>query len=287
MSRLPETALLTALALISFASNSILTRLGLGGGEMDAATFTLVRIAAGAVVLAALVRTQHGPPVAKAGRAWVGPVALFAYAAPFSFAYVRIGAAAGALLLFGAVQITMIGRGVAAGERPGPRGWAGIALAAAGLAWLTLPAVGRPDPIGSALMIVAGCSWGVYSLAGRRATNALAANARSFAWAVPLAVGVDVAVAAVGSVKVSPRGLVLAAASGAITSGLGYAIWYRALRGLTATQAAILQLSVPLIAAAGAVVVLHESVNPRLAISSAAVIGGVALVLSARRTANR
>jgi drug/metabolite transporter (DMT)-like permease len=290
MSRLPETALLTALALISFASNSILTRLGLGAGGMDAATFTTVRLAAGAIVLVALVRIQHGPSLAQAGRAWVGwvgPLALFAYAAPFSFAYVRIGAAAGALLLFGAVQITMIGRGIAAGERPGPRGWAGITLAAAGLGWLTLPAVGRPDPIGSALMIVAGCSWGVYSLAGRRATNALAANARSFAWAVPLAVVVDVAVAAVGSVKVSPRGLALAAVSGGITSGLGYAIWYRALRGLTATQAAILQLSVPLIAAAGAVVVLHESVNPRLAISSAAVIGGVALVLTARRSANR
>ena len=135
MSRLPETALLTALALIAFASNSILTRLGLGGGQMDAATFTTVRIAAGAIVLAGLVRIQHGPPVTKAGRGWVGPVALFAYAAPFSFAYVRIGAAAGALLLFGAVQITMIGRGIAAANAPGfapgpasfwrPRAWRG------------------------------------------------------------------------------------------------------------------------------------------------------------------
>jgi drug/metabolite transporter (DMT)-like permease len=285
MSRLPETALLTALALIAFASNSILTRLGLGAGEMDAATFATVRLAAGATVLFALVRIQHGPSLAQAGRGWVGPVALFVYAAPFSFAYVRIGAAAGALLLFGAVQITMIGRGIAAGERPGLRGWAGIALAAAGLAWLTLPAVGRPDPIGSALMVVAGCSWGVYSLAGRGATNALAANARSFVWAVPMAVVVNLLGAS--SVKVSARGLVLAVASGAITSGLGYAIWYRALRGLTATQAAILQLSVPLLAAAGAVVFLHESLNPRLAISSAAVIGGVALVLSAPRSGNR
>ena len=248
--------------------------------QMDAATFTTVRLAAGAVVLAALVRIQHARAVAVARRAgaWSGPVALFAYAAPFSFAYVRIGAAAGALLLFGAVQITMIGRGIATGERPGLRGWAGIALAAAGLAWLTLPAVGRPDPIGSALMIVAGCAWGVYSLAraaGR--PNALAANARSFVWAVPLRGGVNL-VARLSSVEVSARGLILAAVSGAITSGLGYAIWYRALRGLTATQAAILQLSVPLIAAAGAVVVLHESVNPRLAVSSAAVIGGLKAV---------
>jgi drug/metabolite transporter (DMT)-like permease len=281
MSRLPGTALLTALALIAFASNSILTRLALGGGEMDAATFTSVRIAAGALVLAALVRIQRGPPLAAAGRGWVGPVALFAYAAPFSFAYVRIGAAAGALLLFGAVQITMIGRGIAAGERPGLRSWIGIAVAAAGLAWLTLPAVSRPDPIGSFLMVVAGCAWGVYSLAGRGPTDALAANARSFVWAAPLALAVNLAAAS--SVKVGARGLILAAISGGVTSGLGYAIWYRALRGLTATQAAILQLAVPVIAAAGAVVVLNEAVNPRLPAASVAVIGGVALVLSARR----
>src|SRR5262245_14053962 len=152
MSRLPETALLTALALIAFASNSILTRMALGGGQMDAATFTTVRLAAGALVLGALVRMQHGPPPVSAGRGLLGPLALFAYAAPFSFAYVRIGAATGALLLFGAVQTTMIATGIARGERPGLRGWAGIALAAAGLVWLTLPAVSRPDPIGSALM---------------------------------------------------------------------------------------------------------------------------------------
>jgi len=281
MPRLPETALLTSLALVAFASNSILTRLALGGGQMDAATFTTVRLAAGAIVLAALVRVQHQASRAGTSRGFVGPVALFAYAAPFSFAYVRIGAAAGALLLFGAVQITMIGRGIATGERPGFRGWAGIVLAAAGLAWLTLPAVGRPDPIGCALMIGAGCAWGVYSLAGRRAGDALAANARSFVWAIPLALLLNVV--ALPSVVVTARGVILAAVSGAITSGLGYAIWYRALRGLSATQAAILQLGVPVIAAIGAVVVLHESVNPRLALASLAVIGGVALVLSVRR----
>jgi drug/metabolite transporter (DMT)-like permease len=281
MSRLPETALLTALALIAFASNSILTRLALGGGAMDAATFTTVRLAAGAVVLAAIVRAQGGPSPLRGAGGLVGPLALFAYAAPFSFAYVRIGAAAGALLLFAAVQITMIGWGIARGERPSPRAWLGIALALGGLGWLTLPAVGRPDPVGSALMIVAGAAWGAYSIAGKRATNALAANARSFVWAVPLALLLNLLFAS--SAAVSARGLVLAAASGGITSGLGYAIWYRALRGLTATQASVLQLSVPVIAAVGAVVVLHESVNPRLGISTVAVIGGLALVLSARR----
>ena len=285
MSRPSETALLTVLALVAFASNSILTRLALGAGAMDAATFTTVRLLAGACVLAAIVRAQAGPsPVGRGGgRGLIGPVALFAYAAPFTFAYVRIGAATGALLLFGAVQITMIGWGIATGERPRARSWVGIAAAAAGLVWLMLPSVRRPDPIGSALMVVAGCAWGVYSLAGKKATNALAANARSFVGAVPLALLLNLAAAS--SFAVSARGLVLAAISGGVTSGLGYAIWYRALRGLTATQAGIVQLSVPVMAAAGAVVFLNESVNPRLAISGAAVIGGLALVLSDRARA--
>ena len=145
MSRPSETALLTVLALVAFASNSILTRLALGAGAMDAATFTTVRLLAGACVLAAIVRAQGGPsPVGRGGgRGLIGPVALFAYAAPFTFAYVRIGAATGALLLFGAVQITMIGWGIATGERPRARSWVGIAAAAAGLVWLMLP-VGAP-----------------------------------------------------------------------------------------------------------------------------------------------
>jgi drug/metabolite transporter (DMT)-like permease len=287
VSRTRETAPLALLALVAFASNSILTRMALGRGQMDAASFTAVRLAAGAVALAVLVRVQAGSwaPLGGGGRGtrgrFVGPLALFAYAAPFSFAYVRIGAAAGALLLFGAVQLTMIGWGIAAGERPRPRTWVALAVAAAGLASLTLPSVGRPDPVGSALMIVAGCAWGAYSLAGRRADNALSANARSFLWAVPLALLLVVA----DRVRVvSPRGVALGVASGALTSGVGYAIWYRALRGLTATQAAILQLGVPVIAAFGAVAILGESVSPRLALSGLAVIGGIALVLSERAT---
>lgn len=252
---------------------------------MDAASFTTVRLTAGAVVLSALVRLQAGSWAPLRGRGsanrFVGPLALFAYAAPFSFAYVRIGAAAGALLLFGAVQLTMIGWGIAAGERPRPRTWFALAIAAAGLGWLIVPSVGRPDPVGSALMIVAGCAWGVYSLVGRKAAHALGSNARSFLWAVPLALGLIVASPAL---VLTPRGLMLGIASGGITSGLGYAIWYRALRGLTATQAAILQLAVPVIAAFGAVALLHESVSARLAISGLAVIGGIGLVLSDRAT---
>lgn len=282
-----ETALLTSLALVAFASNSILTRMALGSGLMDAATFTTARLAAGALVLSLLVRLRGqsfswSPP---RGRALVGALALATYAAPFSFAYVRIGAAAGALLLFGAVQITMIGWGVVTGERPRARTWLGLALAAGGLAWLTLPSVGaRPDPIGSALMVAAGCAWGVYSLAGKGAPNVLEANARSFIWALPLALLVDVAVAA--SARISARGLILGIISGAVTSALGYLAWYRALRGLTATQAAVLQLSVPVIAAGAALPLLHEPVSQRLAIAAGAVLGGVGLVLS-QRTAPR
>ena len=278
-----ETALLTLLALVAFASNSILTRMALGSGLMDAATFTTARLAAGAVVLSLLVRLRGqsfswSPP---RGRALVGALALATYAAPFSFAYVRIGAAAGALLLFGAVQITMIGWGIVSGERPRARTWLGLALAAGGLGWLTLPSVGaRPDPIGSALMVAAGCAWGVYSLAGKGAPNVLEANARSFIWALPAVMFLNV-IASSGA-RASGRGLLLAVLAGGLTSGLGYAIWYRALRGLTATTAAVLQLSVPVIAAGGAVALLDETLSPRLIGAAAAVIGGVSLVLSQR-----
>ena len=285
MPRSGQTALLTSLALAAFASNSILTRMALGGGGMDAASFTSVRLVSGALVLAALVRVQSRSWSFVRGRRLVGPVALFAYAAPFSFAYLRIGAAAGALLLFGAVQLTMIGWGIASGERPGPRTWLGLLIAAAGLGWLTLPRVGRPDPAGSLLMILAGSAWGVYSLAGKRAKDALAANARSFLLAVPLALLLEAFTAP--SIKVEARGLTLAVASGGVTSGLGYAVWYRALRGLTATQGAILQLSVPVLAALGAVALLGEMLSPRLAIAGLAVLGGVTVALSERRKPTR
>jgi drug/metabolite transporter (DMT)-like permease len=277
---LMETAALTALALVAFASNSILTRMALGAGHIDAAGFTAVRLAAGAIMLAALVRvrsrgwSQLRPPGLR------GSIALFLYAAPFSFAYLRIGAAAGALVLFGSVQLTMIGWGVARGERPRPRTWAGLTLAAGGLVWLVLPSAARPDPVGLGLMVLAGVAWGIYSLAGKGAANPVAANAQSFVGSVPLAL--LLCLVASRPMAASARGVLLAATSGALTSGLGYAIWYRALRGLTATQAAILQLSVPVIAAAGAVLLLGESAGARLVASGVAVLGGVALALSGR-----
>ncbi len=280
--RRSEIAVATFVALVAFAANSILTRLALGARAMDAATFTTVRIATGAIVLAGLARAQAGDWAALRGgaRDLVAPVALFAYVALFSFAYVRIGAAVGALLLFGTVQLTMIAWGIASGERPSARVWVALVMAAGGMAWLVLPSVKRPDPAGSVLMILAGVAWGVYSLVGKRAKQALASNARSFVWAVPLALVLNWAARSSGTV--SARGLALAAISGGVTSGLGYAVWYRALRGLTAAQAAILQLSVPVMAALGAVGVLHETLSARLGVSALAVLGGIGLAISAR-----
>jgi drug/metabolite transporter (DMT)-like permease len=271
------------LALVAFAANSILTRMALAGHLVDAASFTAIRLASGALVLAALLGARAGGRRSLRGRGALGPLALFAYAAPFSFAYLRIGAAVGALVAFGSVQLTMIGWALARGERPTPRVWAGLALAAAGLGYLVLPAATRPDPLGTLLMTTAGAAWGVYSLVGKT-SEPLAANARSFLWATPLALLLVVARGAAGdTLTVSARGAALALVSGAVTSALGYAIWYRALRGLTATQAAIVQLSVPVIAGLGAVALLGEHPSSRLVVSALAVLGGLALVLSRRR----
>jgi len=285
MSRPLQTAAYTTLAMIAFASNSLLTRLALAGHHIDAASFTLVRLTTGALTLAVLVRLRDAAKTPQPPRASLaGPLALFAYMAPFSFAYLRIGAALGALVLFGTVQVTMIVWGFVRGERSGLTTWLGLALAVAGLAALTLPSASRPDALGMVLMIAAGIAWGVYSLVGKTAGEPLAANARSFLYGVPFALllsGVTLRDA-----SATARGLTLAIISGAVTSAVGYAIWYRALRGLTATRAAVVQLSVPVIAAFGAVAILDETPSTRLVLSGAAVLCGVALALIARvRTA--
>jgi drug/metabolite transporter (DMT)-like permease len=272
-----KTAALTLLALVAFASNSLLTRLALGTHQIDAAGFTAIRLGAGAVMLVALVVAQTKSWSAMKGTGVAGPLALFAYAAPFSFAYLRIGAAVGALILFGVVQLTMIGYGIARGERPSAMMWLGLVLAAAGLALLTVPSVTRPDPVGVLLMAVAGVAWAVYTLVGRGTT------ARSFLWSAPLAIALVLYVMRSRSdAPPSGQGIALALVSGAVTSGLGYAVWYRALPSLTVTQAAVAQLSVPVIAALGAVAVLGEAVSSRLVFAGVLVLSGVGLVLSAR-----
>jgi len=279
-----ETIALAALALFAFASNSILTRLALAHDSIDAASFTLVRLTSGALVLALLVRLRTRPPASPTRWNWIGPVSLFLYAAPFSFAYVRIGAAVGALVLFGVVQLTMIGWGLARGDRLSARMVMALSLAVTGLTALLLPSAKRPDPMGIALMSVAGVAWGAYSLRGKSESDPLLANQKSFLGSVPLALLVSAV--SLPSAAWTPRGLLLAVASGAVASALGYAVWYRALQGLRAAQAAVLQLSVPVIAAFGAAVFLEETVGMRLVLCGIAVLGGTGLALSEKRRAS-
>lgn len=271
-------ALLTLLAMVAFAGNSLLCRVALKSTGIDPASFTSIRIVSGALVLWAIVRLR-GDTYEAAG-SWSSAFWLFAYAAGFSFAYVTLPAATGALLLFGAVQATMIGYGLWKGERLRPVQVAGMVAAFAGLAGLLLPGVSAPPVAGAALMLFAGFSWGLYSLRGRGAGDPTRVTAGNFLRAVPFAAVVSLAM--VSRAVVDVPGAVYAISSGALASGVGYAIWYTALRGLKATSAATVQLSVPVIAALGGVAFLGEPITLRLVLSSVAILGGVAMVTLSR-----
>lgn len=271
-----RTALLTFITLVAFASNSILCRLALGARLIDAGTFTCVRLLSGAVVLALLVALRDRA-LPKPQLRWAAGLALFAYAAPFSFAYLRIPAGVGALVLFGAVQATMIGSDLVKGKRLHTVEMLGLLLAVAGLVVLTLPGVSSPDPVGTGLMAVAGVAWGVYSLRGRDVSDPLQATAGNFV--LSLLFALPLALVSVGGESATTTGLAYALASGALASGLGYALWYTALRGLTATQAGIVQLLVPVLAAIGGALFLGETVSTRLLISGAIILSGVALAV--------
>lgn len=270
--------LLTGAALMGFAANSLLCRAALAADAMDPATFTAVRLCSGAVVLFLLARRTS----ATVARDLFSPVALFAYAIFFSFAYVRLRTGPGALLLFGAVQVTMIAAGVRAGERPRPAVWLGLVVAIAGLAALTLPttsAIGT-DPVGAVLMVIAGVAWGGYSLRGRGSKHPLPTTARNFALAAPVSLATMLVLH--GRVHASARGIALAVCSGALASGVGYTLWYAALPSLTATRAAVVQLAVPVIAAIAGVVILREPVTLRLALAGGMILLGVAVSLQSR-----
>lgn len=274
-----RTAALTTVAMLAFAANSLLCRLAMAGGRIDPASFTGVRVISGAATLAVIFALQRRRPPPLAAD-WRAVAALTAYLVFFGFAYLSLKAGAGALILFGAVQLTMFGAALAGGERLPAAAWAGLALALAGLVYLTLPGLAAPDPLGAGLMAVAGVAWGVYSLLGRRAGDPLAATAANFLYATPV-----VLLAAafwLPRTHLTAEGIALAAGSGALASGCGYAIWYAALKGLTPMRAAMVQLSVPAIAALGAVALLSEPLTPRLMIASAATLGGVALALAQR-----
>lgn len=274
-------ALLTALAMFAFAANSLLCRVALRETAIDAASFTSIRIASGALVLWLIVRLRGGA-VGGHGN-WASGFALFAYAAGFSFAYLSLPAAIGALLLFGAVQATMIGYGLWRGERFDARQTAGLAIAGAGLLGLLAPGLSAPPLAGALLMIGAGIAWGVYSLRGRGGTDAIANTAGNFVRGLPFAIAISLVT--LSRANPDPAGIGYAVISGALASGIGYAIWYTALPGLRATSAATVQLSVPVIAALGGALLLDEAITQRLVLASIAVLGGIALVITGRRTA--
>ncbi|WP_288378011.1 DMT family transporter [uncultured Massilia sp.] len=270
-----RTAALTILALAAFAGNSLLCRAALIRTQIDAASFTTVRLMSGALVLWLLVALRRRDDAGRGN--WLSALALFAYAAGFSFAYLRLPAASGALILFGAVQATMIAWGLRSGERLRPPQLAGLLLACAGLVGLLLPGLSAPPLESSLLMLGAGMAWGVYSLRGKGAGDPLKVTSGNFLHAVPIALALSVL--CWRDAIPDPMGVWYAFLSGALTSGLGYAIWYTALPHLASTSAAAVQLSVPVLAALGAVAFLGEPLDLRLLAASGAIIGGIALVI--------
>ena len=276
-------ALLTTLAMLAFAANSLLCRVALRDTEIDAASFTSIRLASGALVLMLLLRTRGQRPTAAGS--WPMAAMLFAYAVFFSFAYRDLTAATGALLLFGAVQLTMTAWGLVSGERLRGVRLAGVLAAIAGLVWLLLPGLSAPPPAAAAMMLAAGAAWGVYSLLGRGAGEPIAATGGNFVRTVPFAAVLSLATAGLASPDPTPDlgGVLYAVISGAVTSGLGYVLWYAALPALAATTAATIQLSVPAIAALGGAVLLAEPITWRLVLASAAILGGIALTIRGKK----
>jgi drug/metabolite transporter (DMT)-like permease len=292
--------LYTALALVAFAFNSILCRLALRGEEADAAGFTAVRLASGAVMLVVISYLCTSPRVSKGDTlnpngpisplltrglahygSWTSAFFLFAYAVCFSFAYLGLTAGTGALILFGAVQMTMIVAAIFKGDRPTVIEWCGLAIAIGGLVYLVLPGLASPPPVSSALMAAAGLSWGVYTLRGRTGGEPLANTTGNFVRSLPFAA--VLAIVYLPNLHLSTRGIALAILSGALASGVGYTVWYAALKHNTSTRAAVLQLAVPVIAAVLGIVLLAEAATTRLAIAAALILGGIALSILGKR----
>ncbi|MEL7334381.1 MAG: DMT family transporter [Cyanobacteria bacterium J06560_2] len=273
-----KTFLLTGVTLIAFAANSLLTRMALGEGSIDAASFVSIRLASGAVMLLAITSiTQKQRGLSFSKGPWTAAVMLFLYAIAFSFSYLQLAAGTGALILFGTVQITMILVALQQGEKPSKAEWVGLAIALLGLIYLVSPGLEAPPVIGSVLMVISGIAWGFYSLLGRGSAQPVVNTMNNFIRAVPLALGASLV--SMSRLQVSAEGVLLAVLSGAIASGVGYALWYAALKGLTATRAATVQLAVPVLAAIGGTLFLQEALSMRLVLASVMISGGVGLAV--------
>jgi drug/metabolite transporter (DMT)-like permease len=276
-----HTLVMTTLAMAAFAGNSLLCRLALKQTEIDASSFTAIRLISGALVLWLVVRSRRSAQIGDGN--WLSAGALFSYAACFSFAYVSLPTGTGALLLFGAVQALMIGYGLWSGERLRLVQLVGLVVAFSGLAGLLLPGVSAPPLGGSVLMLLAGLSWGVYSLRGKGAGDPIRVTAGNFLRAAPLAVALGLFMLLANGLSLGATGFWLAIASGALTSGVGYAVWYSVVPALKSMTAATVQLSVPVIAALGGIAFLGEPLTLRLLLASAAILGGIGLVLLQKR----
>lgn len=269
----------TSLAMVAFAANSVLCRAALGQSVIDASSFAVIRVVSGAAMLWliwTLSRSQRGSVSVD----WRSALMLFLYAVTFSFAYVTLETGTGALLLFGLVQLTMISVGLWQGQRPNALAWAGMVVAIAGLLYLVAPGLSAPSLHGAVLMGIAGIAWGIYSLRGKRVHEPITATTGNFMGAVPMALIVWLFF--LQDLNLNATGVMLATVSGALTSGVGYVIWYTALPGLTPTKAASVQLSVPAIAGLGGVLLLSEPLTIRLVVATVAILGGIAIVLSQR-----
>ena len=274
-------AFYTTCALIAFAGNSVLCRLALGGGFIDAASFTCLRLVFGALVLALILNLSRRKAAVRRRGSWASAAALFCYAAAFSFAYLTLSAGTGALILFGAVQLTMIIAAVLSGERLGRSEGVGACLAFGGLVYLVYPGVNAPSWTGSLLMAGAGIAWGTYCLRGRSNAAPLAETTLNFALSLPFVVILGLCF--YKDSHCTSTGILLAALSGGLASGVGYVFWYAALKGMTATRASIVQLAVPLLAAFGGGVFLAEGISLRLVMAAAAILGGLALAVAERK----
>jgi drug/metabolite transporter (DMT)-like permease len=273
---------LTTLALIAFAGNSVLCRLALADGSIDAASFSTVRLVSGAIALLVILYAADRGSRSGSYGSWTSAAMLFLYAACFSFAYISLDTGIGALILFGMVQATMVAGALWAGDRPAAAEWIGWLLAVLGFVYLVSPGLTAPSPVGTVLMGTAGIAWGIYSLRGREEPSALAATTYNFVRSVPLVL--IVSAASLKGLHLSAIGISLAIVSGAITSGVGYAIWYTALRSISSMQAAMVQLSVPVLAAAGGILLLSETVSLRLIVSGILILGGICFAMFVKAT---
>jgi drug/metabolite transporter (DMT)-like permease len=276
-----QTVIYTTLAMVAFATNSLLNRLALGNSVIDASSYTTVRLVSGAIMLAIIGMLSREKGWISQRGSWLSAGFLFSYALAFSFAYLSLSTGTGALILFGSVQLTMIIAALISGERPHFLEWTGLSLALGGLVYLVFPGLQAPSLLGSTLMAAAGISWGFYTLRGRGSGDPMGDTASNFIRSVPFVAVISLF--NLQGIQLSANGLLLAGLSGAITSGLGYVLWYAALRGLTTTRAATVQLSVPVLAAWSGIIFLSEEVSFRLLLAGVLILGGIGLAVMGRK----